>query len=149
MSRSRPIPVIATMTAGIVALDLVTKALAHAVFSGATTGPVVPVENPDFSLGIAGAPFPLMIAAMLVGIALAGFFTIRAALHGRLPAWVPAAIVGGSLANLLDRVVSGAVHDFLATPWIILNLADVAVLAGVYGLGRARYGYRRASVHVS
>jgi lipoprotein signal peptidase len=132
--RTRSITVIAMVTGGIVALDLGAKALAHTAFRGVTSGPVVPVENPEFSLGIARAPFPLMLAAMAVGIFIAGFLTTRAALGGRLPIWVPAAIVGGSLANLADRAVSGAVHDFLATPWMILNLADLAVFAGVCAL---------------
>lgn len=29
------------------------------------------------------------------------------------------------------RVVHGAVQDWVATPWVIFNLADVAVVAGV------------------
>ena len=54
--------------------------------------------------------------------------------RGDLAPWIPAAVLGGALANLLDRLLSGSVQDFLATPWVVFNLADVAVIAGLIGL---------------
>ncbi|HHN66475.1 MAG TPA: signal peptidase II [Thermopetrobacter sp.] len=53
---------------------------------------------------------------------------------------VPAAaigmIIGGALANALDRVIHGAVADFFwfhvgAFSWYVFNIADVAIVAGV------------------
>lgn len=47
-----------------------------------------------------------------------------------------AALIGGALGNVLDRVRHGAVTDFLgfhvaAYHWPAFNLADVAVVGGV------------------
>ena len=43
----------------------------------------------------------------------------------------PALIVGGMLGNALDRIRFGAARDFLVTPWAIVNVADLAVAAGM------------------
>ena len=45
-------------------------------------------------------------------------------------------VIGGALANALDRVVHSAVADFFLLhaygySWYIFNLADVAIVAGV------------------
>ncbi len=45
-------------------------------------------------------------------------------------------IIGGALANMLDRVVHGAVADFFlfhlgGWNWYVFNLADCAIVAGV------------------
>jgi lipoprotein signal peptidase len=134
--------------AGLVAgVDLITKALALFCFPGARRGLIVPVENPDFSLGLVGAGLPLTLVVMTVGLALAAVILHRATATW-LPVWIAAAILGGALGNLVDRAATGAVHDFLATPGIVLNVADLAVFAGVGGLAAARLtrsaGSRRA-----
>ena len=61
--------------------------------------------------------------------------------HGRTPL-VPQSLVGGSVSNLADRALTGAVHDFLATPWVVLNVADLAVVAAVFKLSAARLSSR-------
>lgn len=52
-------------------------------------------------------------------------------------------IIGGAFGNAIDRVLHGAVMDFvlfhITTPsfrftWYVFNLADVAIVAGVVGL---------------
>jgi signal peptidase II len=52
-------------------------------------------------------------------------------------------IIGGALGNVIDRLVHGAVMDFvlfhITTPsfrftWYVFNLADLAIVAGVVGL---------------
>ena len=50
-----------------------------------------------------------------------------------LPAWIPAFVIGGAAANLIDRAAFGAVHDFFVIPPVVLNVADVAVFAGLIG----------------
>lgn len=45
-------------------------------------------------------------------------------------------VIGGALANALDRIVHGAVADFFlfhafGYAWYVFNLADVAIVAGV------------------
>lgn len=48
-------------------------------------------------------------------------------------------IIGGALANALDRALYGAVADFFSLHgfgfhWYVFNIADVAIVAGVIGL---------------
>lgn len=115
----------------VVGLDQATKLAATLTAAAQTSGLVVPVHNPRFSLGLAGAPLPVMALLMAAGILAAGGYSLQAAHRRRLPAWVPGLLVGGASSNLLDRLLLGAVRDFLATPWAVINLADLAVLAAV------------------
>jgi lipoprotein signal peptidase len=117
----------------VVGLDQATKLAATLAAAGQTSGLVVPVHNPRFSLGLAGAPLPIMALLMAAGILAAGAYVLHAAHRGRLSAWVPGLLVGGASSNLLDRLLLGTVRDFLATPWAVINLADLAVLAAVIG----------------
>jgi lipoprotein signal peptidase len=117
----------------VMAADLATKLAVAAIAAGHTSGPVVPVRNHEFSLGVAAAPLAITILLAGLGIALAAAFTLGPARRGELPTWIPACVLGGSLANLVDRAAFGSVHDFLATPWIVFNLADIAVAAGLVG----------------
>ena len=50
-----------------------------------------------------------------------------------LKPWSWVLLIGGAVANLLDRLVSGGVHDWLTLPGTDLknNLADWAVALGV------------------
>jgi signal peptidase II len=48
-------------------------------------------------------------------------------------------VIGGALANALDRAIHGAVADFFHLhwgdwSWYVFNLADVAIVVGVAGL---------------
>jgi signal peptidase II len=57
----------------------------------------------------------------------------------RLLAASLALIVGGALGNAIDRIVHGAVFDFVhfhvgSFSWYIFNIADAAIVAGVIGL---------------
>jgi signal peptidase II len=138
VTHHQPIPPAArrrsiALTAGVVLVDQVTKLAAELLSEGQRHGPLVPVRNPGFSLGLATTTRPLMLLAMAAGIALVAAY--GAATPGRraLPGWILALVIGGSLSNLLDRLLLGAVRDFLAIADIVINLADLAVLAGVFG----------------
>lgn len=63
--------------------------------------------------------------------------------QGRLTALALGLIIGGALGNAIDRLLYGAVADFVlfhittATfrfDWYVFNLADAAIVAGVIGL---------------
>jgi signal peptidase II len=116
--------------AGVVVVDQLTKAAATWVGNTAVTHPAT---NPEFSLGVAGGSLPMMVVATIAGTLAFGAYVVRQAVRGRLPAWVPGLLVGGALSNLADRLVLGAVRDFVATPWVLWNLADLAVLIGIGG----------------
>lgn len=57
-------------------------------------------------------------------------------------------IIGGALANGLDRIVLGGVADFFSLHafgfyWYVFNIADVAIVAGVAGLLYDSFGTSR------
>jgi lipoprotein signal peptidase len=126
------------LAAGVVLADQATKLAAELLAGRHRYGPLVPLRNPRFSLALATATRPLMLLAMAAGIVLAAGYGIRAAERGGLPGWIPALVVGGALANLLDRLLLGVVRDFLAIAHLVVNLAALAVLAGVFGYGLTR-----------
>jgi lipoprotein signal peptidase len=98
---------------------------------------VWPARNPDYAFGIIGgtAPFLVIGAVVVLGV----FLVVADVLVSRLEisAWLPAVVAGGTIGNTLDRIRFGAARDFLVTPWAIINLADVAVAAGIIGLAFA------------
>ncbi len=80
--------------------------------------------------------------------ALAGFAVLASIglwiwlVRGRVDALMAASlglIIGGGLANALDRIMLGGVADFFhlhayGWSWYVFNIADVAIVAGVMGL---------------
>lgn len=58
---------------------------------------------------------------------------------GRVLALSLGLIVGGALGNVIDRLAYGAVFDFIqfhigTWSWYVFNVADAAIVAGVFGL---------------
>ena len=112
----------------VAAADLMTKALACVASPG---GPIVPLQNNEFSLGIPG---PGHVAMLVLAVALLGAATryvSRLVVQCTLHPWLGACLIGGAAANALDRAVFGAVHDFFAVGDVVLNLGDVAVAVGL------------------
>lgn len=124
----------ATIALGVVVVDAASKAAALALASrDYGLGLILPVQNRDFSLGVASAAFPIMLALSTLGILAFGGYTTWAAARGSLPAWIPGLLVGGGMGNLADRVLFGAVHDWLDMGKVVVNLADLSVLVGFVG----------------
>ena len=76
------------------------------------------------------------IVGVLIGLALIlliGYFAMNAA---RRWLWLPVGmLLGGALGNLVDRAREGAVVDFIdPVAWPAFNLADSAIVVGVFGL---------------
>jgi len=117
-----------TMT--VVLVDQVTKI-------AATHDPssiVLPVRNPAYALGIVSGPAPVLIIGSVV--VLGAFVVMVDALASRfeISVYLPALVAGGMVGNTLDRIRLGSVRDFLVTPWAIINIADIAVAAGIVGV---------------
>lgn len=112
------------------AADQLTKAAATAVGEQPFSHPVT---NPEFSLGLAGGSLPMMVLVTVAAVLAFGAYVVWQAVRGRLPAWVPGLLIGGALSNLADRLLLGAVRDFLPGPGVLWNLADLAVLVGIAG----------------
>jgi signal peptidase II len=82
-----------------------------------------------------------LFALKLVAVALLLVWLARS--QTRLIALALGLIIGGALGNAIDRLVYGAVADFvlfhITTPgwsfnWYVFNLADTAIVAGVIGI---------------
>jgi lipoprotein signal peptidase len=121
------------LAAVVVLADQATKLAAELLSHGQRHGPLVPLRNPRFSLGLAATTRPLMLLAMAAGIALVAAYGVRATGRSTLLGWIPTLVLGGALSNLLDRLLLGAVRDFLAIGHLVINLADLAIVAGVLG----------------
>ena len=75
-----------------------------------------------------------------ISFAAAGFFVIWLGRTGsRLIAVALGLLIGGALGNAVDRLIHGAVVDFVSLHafgwrWYVFNVADSAIVAGVVGL---------------
>ena len=72
-------------------------------------------------------------------LAVIGFLIWLARAESRLLALSIGLIIGGALGNVIDRVLYGAVADFVSLHgfgyyWYVFNLADAAIVAGAAGL---------------
>ena len=131
----------AALVAGIVlALDQVTK---HTVVAGIAAGEekkvlpgvnLVHVRNTGVAFSIFSGGGTLVLVFTLVALTLlVGYF----ALHPGKPwLWIPTGmLVGGAIGNLVDRIASGAVTDFIKLPhWPAFNVADMSITFGVLAL---------------
>ena len=82
-----------------------------------------------------------LLTLKVVAVALLWIWLARA--PSRLSALALGLIIGGAIGNGIDRLIYGAVADFVLLHaetatwrfnWYVFNLADVAIVAGVAGL---------------
>jgi signal peptidase II len=126
--------------AGVVALDQITKALvrgsvavgdANSVFFGVD---LVHVRNTGVAFGALSGGGLLVLA--VTAVALIALITYFARHPDRPGLWLPTGLlVGGAVGNIIDRIDSGAVTDFIKLPhWPAFNVADIAITVGVLAL---------------
>ena len=99
--------------------------------------------NPGINFGLfADAPGAARWIMVAVALGISGAVAVWAARapRGRLDYLAAGLLIGGALGNALDRVIHGAVIDFLnmsccgiANPYVF-NVADIWVFAGAIGL---------------
>ncbi|MCU1484364.1 MAG: lspA [Actinomycetia bacterium] len=145
MQERRAVPTLTAVAAGVVAVDHLTKWLAlrelthrdvHLV--GSLRLHLVYNNGAAFGLGSKFAP---LIALVAVGIVV-GVLGMGRQLSGRVPRIASAAIVGGAIGNLLDRLLrdgsgflGGPVVDFVDLQWWpVFNVADMAITCGAVAL---------------
>ncbi len=97
----------------------------------AQDGAVDMAHNPAAALGVVQGSATGLIVITLVVLACFALVVVPIAVRLRIPTWIPALVIGGGLANTLDRARFGVVRDFIRTPWAIVNVADLCVIAGV------------------
>jgi signal peptidase II len=128
------------VAAVVLGLDQLTK---HLVRTGIAVGDqqkflpfihLVHVRNTGvaFSLFAGGGTLVLALTLTALGV-LVAYLAWR---PERPYLWVPTGmLIGGAVGNLIDRLVHGAVTDFIKPPaWPAFNLADMSITLGVFVL---------------
>lgn len=100
-----------------------------------------------FGLG-AGVPFPYYLFSIAAAAAILWLFLARR-IHGTARQFALALVMGGALGNLIDRVATGEVVDFVLLSWRqwqfpVFNVADSAVTTGVALFVLARHPHHDA-----
>lgn len=144
-SRRKPITLIVAAVA-VLCVDIATKIAASAVLVNRNIDLPGPLDlrlsrNPGVAFGLGNtAPTWLVLTVtggVAIGIAVAAW---RGLFASALAAGV---VVGGALANVVDRSQAGTVVDMLYTGWWpTFNIADIAVVCG--GMALAITGWRTA-----
>ncbi|MEM8708364.1 MAG: signal peptidase II [Actinomycetota bacterium] len=110
-------------------VDLATKAIAAALGDGIPL--LEPSTNPELALGLLGGDdHPALLIGVFAGLVgvLAHGYVLRRRPSGQLGYGL---LVGGVAGNGIDRLVTGAVHDWLDLGVVIANVADFVLVAGL------------------
>lgn len=135
------------VTAAVIVLDQITKALVRALLPLHESVGVVPrlldfthVRNTGAAFGLlntADIPFKpvLMTAIALAALATIGLFAARTTAAEPVTRTGLALVFGGATGNLIDRVTAGYVVDFIDVYWgswhfWTFNVADSAITVG-------------------
>lgn len=95
---------------------------------------LVHVRNSGVAFSLFSSGGALVLVFTLAALAvLVGYFAWH---PGRRLLWLPTGLlVGGAVGNLIDRIASGAVTDFIKLPhWPAFNVADMSITFGVLAL---------------
>lgn len=93
---------------------------------------LVHTRNHGVAFGLAAGD--QILVTILVGVALLALLAYFVTHSSRPLAWLPTGmLLGGALGNLLDRLRTGSVVDFIQLPlgWPPFNLADASIVVGV------------------
>jgi signal peptidase II len=130
----------ALVVAVVVGLDQLTK---HTLAAGIRPGEtkkflpainLVHVRNTGVAFGVlSGGGAVVLVFTVIALLALVSFLAVR---PERPWLWLPTGmLVGGALGNLIDRITSGSVIDFIKLPaWPAFNVADMSITFGVIAL---------------
>lgn len=129
----------AALLVAVVVVDQVAKALVRRDIPQGDANSVFPavqfvhVRNEGVAFGaFSGKPIVMIIVLLALGGLIVWFAT-----HSSRPlVWLPTGLLlGGALGNIIDRVASGAVTDFIKLPhWPAFNVADMSITVGVLTL---------------
>ncbi len=128
----------ALVLVAVLALDQLSKRLiSHSIASGERIEVLpgvhfVHTRNHGVAFGLEASHGTLV--AILVGLALLGLLVYFATHSSRPLIWLGTGLLlGGALGNLIDRIRTGSVVDFIQLPlgWPPFNLADASIVLGV------------------
>ena len=88
-----------------------------------------------FSILLGKRIFLIVVAILIIGILL--YYIKKNKVDGKLNIIAFSLIIGGSLGNLIDRIVRGYVVDFISIKlgsynFPIFNIADTLIVVGVF-----------------
>ena len=146
MRKSRRLEILLPIT--IVIVDQITKAIVRQKLPLYSSTTVIPgfvdfthVPNSGTAFGLlqtVNFPFKTVLIAMVAATAMVsvGLYAASLARHQLAARIGLALIIGGAAGNLIDRVVTGSVVDFVDVDWRhghfwVFNIADSAISVGV------------------
>lgn len=120
--------------AAIVALDQWTKALAAAQLTD-VVDVLIPgwlelryVTNDGMALSMLSGARWLFVVVGVLFVALVVWAVAKKHITKKPELWCIAAITGGAIGNLIDRVATGKVIDMICVPWFsTFNVADIFI----------------------
>jgi signal peptidase II len=131
------VSLLAVASAALVADQLTKQIIARTLEVGQKVDIIGPfsirhVENSGIAFGFFSSRTTVVIAVTTVAVAwMLWFFARSARRHPVLPVAL-GLVLGGSVANLVDRIRLGRVTDFLdLEAWPAFNLADTFIVVGV------------------
>ena len=138
MSRRTDLLVALVLALVVFVLDQGLKALVQGAMSPGESIPVIPgflsityIRNAGGAFGILGGSQVLLLlgSAVAVGVVL---WMLIAGQRSRLATLACGLILGGAAGNLLDRLTTGEVTDYVHFSfWYVFNAADAAITIGV------------------
>jgi signal peptidase II len=110
------------------------------------------VENTGVAFGLLnGTVTPIITSAILLSVLV--YYTVKLPLVAKRQAVGLGLLLGGGLNNWLDRVLTGAVTDYIYLPFIdfpVFNASDVAIFMGSIMVGTFMLlRYRAEGTHSS
>lgn len=123
----------------ITILDQLTKWIALTYLDPRSSVMIIPdvlwltlTENTGAAFSILSGNTVLLAAISLLVVVGIGFVLVKGMVTTWTERWLLAVLAGGALGNLLDRLLRGAVVDFIDLGWWpIFNLADIAITLSI------------------
>jgi signal peptidase II len=138
VSRKTELLVALVLALAVFVLDQGLKAVVQGAMSPGESIPVIPgflsityIRNSGGAFGLLGGSQVLLLigSAVAVGVVL---WMIIAGQRSRLATLACGLILGGAAGNLLDRLTTGEVTDYVHFSfWYVFNAADAAITIGV------------------
>lgn len=125
---------LALFAAAVAALDQWTKALAAAQLTGRTVV-LIPgwlqlhyITNDGMALSLLSGKRWFFVVVAAVYIAFVVWAVAKKYVRKKPELWMLAAITGGAIGNLIDRIATGEVIDMICVPWFsTFNVADIFI----------------------
>ncbi|MGH2911052.1 MAG: signal peptidase II [Solirubrobacteraceae bacterium] len=122
----------------VVSLDQLSKAAIRDSITPGETHSVLPgvqfVNTRNRGVAFGFLPGRYLVVSILVVVALLVLVVYFTRNYSRPLIWLPTGmLIGGAFGNILDRIRSGSVTDFVKFPlgWPPFNLADASITIGV------------------